>query len=191
MSVLAAPWPNHLLTLDEYLALPEDNSHLYELHEGILIVSPRPVLPHQRVLKRLAPTLDEQLPAEWEAHTEVELIVQAREPAIVRVPDLLVAPSYDKKNVPAAQALIVVEIVSPGTARTDTKIKPMEYSEAGIQHYWVIDIDAPVSLTAFRLVGDAYRQAPPVTGEFVTDDPFPLRINLDELVAPRVEGRTT
>lgn len=31
-----------LMTLDEWVVLPEDNSYRYELQEGILLVSPRP-----------------------------------------------------------------------------------------------------------------------------------------------------
>ncbi|RZS43341.1 Uma2 family endonuclease [Herbihabitans rhizosphaerae] len=184
----AAPWPDHLLSLDEFLALPEDNSRIYELHEGVLIVSPRPAKPHQRVINKLVPILNEQLPPEWEAFGELDLIVQAGEPPIVRVPDVVVAPADDARNVPAAEALIAVEIISPGSYRTDTKIKPMEYSEAGIEHYWVIDLKQPVSLTAYRLDGPVYRVADAVTGKFVTGDPFPIAVDLEELAARRVEG---
>jgi hypothetical protein len=37
----AVAFPDHLLTLEEFTQLPEDNSRHYELQEGVLIVRPR------------------------------------------------------------------------------------------------------------------------------------------------------
>lgn len=38
--------PGSLMTLDEWVALPEDNTYQYELQEGVLLVSPRPTPQH-------------------------------------------------------------------------------------------------------------------------------------------------
>jgi hypothetical protein len=46
-------WPDHLLTLDEWDALPEDVSRRFELVEGLLQMSPKPNPSHQRVVTRL------------------------------------------------------------------------------------------------------------------------------------------
>lgn len=182
----AAPWPTHLLTLDEFNTLPEDISRRYELEEGVLVVSPRPVPPHQRAGVRLVQTLNEQLPPTWEAFTELEVVVIDQEPATVRVPDVVVIPpDWTRARVPAAEVLIAIEIVSPGSRRKDTLVKPLEYAEAGIQYYWVIDLEPPVSLTAYTLVEEYYQESQTVTREFVTTDPFPLRINVLGLVTPR------
>jgi hypothetical protein len=40
-AVHALPWPDHLLTLDEWGDLPEDNRFRLEAVEGVLIVAPR------------------------------------------------------------------------------------------------------------------------------------------------------
>jgi Uma2 family endonuclease len=184
----AVPWPpNRLLSAAEFTALPEDNSRRYELEEGVLIVTPRPSAPHQRTIYRLIPKLNEQLPTEWEALGEVEVIVEDGELGTVRIPDVVVTQAdFLGAQVPAADVLIAVEIISPGSRRTDTVTKPVEYAEAGIPHYWVIDLEPPVSLTAYHLAGDfGYQEAPAVTGEFVTAAPFPLRVDLAALTAPR------
>jgi Uma2 family endonuclease len=182
----AVPWQGRLLTLDEFIALPEDNSQRYELEEGILVVSPRPVPPHQRVGKRLTHALDEQMPPGWEAFTELEVVVIDRDPATVRVPDVVVIPpDWTNAQIPAAEVLIAVEIISPGSRRKDTLVKPLEYAEAGIPHYWVIDLEPPATLTAFTLIGDHYQESQTVTNEFVILDPFPLRIDLPALTTPR------
>ncbi len=48
--MIAEVFPDHLLTLEEFFELPEDNSRRYELQEGVLIVSPRAQSLHQPVL---------------------------------------------------------------------------------------------------------------------------------------------
>jgi Uma2 family endonuclease len=180
------PRQGRLLTLDEFVALPEDNSQRYELEEGILVVSPRPVPPHQRVGKRLTHVLDEQMPSGWEAFTELEVVVIDREPATVRVPDVVVIPpDWVHAQVPAAKVLIAVEVISPGSRRKDTLVKPMEYAEAGIPHYWVIDLEPPATLTAYILVDGRYQEAQTVTDELTTLNPFPLQIDVSALVTPR------
>jgi Uma2 family endonuclease len=180
------PRQGRLLTLDEFVALPEDNSQRYELEEGILVVSPRPVPPHQRVGNRLTHKLNEQMPSDWEAFTELEVVVIDREPATVRVPDVVVIPpDWVHAQVPAAKVLIAVEVISPGSRRKDTLVKPMEYAEAGIPHYWVIDLEPPATLTAYILVDGRYQEAQTVTDELTTLNPFPLQIDVSALVTPR------
>jgi hypothetical protein len=67
--------------------------------------------------------------------------------------------------------------------------KRSEYADAGIGHYWIIDIEAPVSLLACHLAGAfGYADGGPVTGRFSTRTPLPLEINLDELVQRAPSG---
>jgi Uma2 family endonuclease len=74
-----------------------------------------------------------------------------------------------------------VEIMSPGSRRTDTIIKRAEYADAGIPHYWILELDPRPSVTAYELEAGGYRAAEPVSGVFTTDAPFPVRIELDNL----------
>jgi Uma2 family endonuclease len=179
-------WPDHLLTLEEFFELPEDNSRRYELQEGVLIVSPRAASLHQQVLMHLMMALYHQVPPEWRLAPDMELVIQPGFPATVRVPDLVIAHAETVKgNLPrysADEVLVAVEIISPGSRATDTLNKPDEYAKAGIPHYWVIDLDEPLSLAAYHLAGEfGYQEAPAVTGVFETTAPFPLRIDLTEL----------
>jgi Uma2 family endonuclease len=82
----------------------------------------------------------------------------------------------------AEEVLLAVEIISPGSKQTDTLVKPVEYAKAGIPHYWVIDLDDPLSLATYHLAGDfGYQEAPAVTGMFETSEPFSLRVDLATL----------
>ncbi|HEX6352877.1 Uma2 family endonuclease [Actinophytocola sp.] len=182
----AAVWPDHLLTLEEFVELPEDNSRRYELQEGVLIVSPRANLFHQRVAHRLVTMLNDQLPSEWEAVGDGEMITDPGFPASVRVPDVVVVEeklvSSAAARFTAEDALLAVEIISPGSQRTDTLVKPVECAKAGIPNYWVIDLNDPLSLVAYHQVGDlGYQKAPAVTGTFTTSEPFSLRVDLAAL----------
>jgi hypothetical protein len=56
-------------------------------------------------------------------------------------------------------------------------------ADAGIGHYWIVDITEPVSLVACHLAGElGYQNAPDVTGTFTVAEPFDLRIQVDQLL---------
>ena len=77
-----------------------------------------------------------------------------------------------------SDVLVAIEVVSPGSKRTDTVTKRSEYAEAGIEHYWIVE--TPVTLTALHLAGEfGYQESPAVTGTFTTSAPVPLRLDLD------------
>ncbi|MGW5314771.1 Uma2 family endonuclease [Nocardia thailandica] len=155
---MTAPWPDHLLSMADWDALAEDTSRMYELAEGVLVVSPRPTSLHQRAIKRLTWQLEPQLPPGFEVLGEVEVVVDSEPPPTVRVPDLCVVPALSDAVArwDADDVTLVAEVLSPGTRRTDRITKFAEYAEAGIGHYWLIDLDRPVSITAYRLVGEHY-----------------------------------
>jgi Uma2 family endonuclease len=75
------------------------------------------------------------------------------------------------------------EIVSPGSKRTDRIAKVVDYAEAGIPHCWIVDIDEPISLEAFTLVGDWYEKVAEFTAPELAQpaDPAPVTIDLAKL----------
>jgi len=188
--------PQRLLTVADYLALPEDVEVRHELQEGILVVSARPVPDHQLCLRRLSRRVEDQLPAGLEVLPEVDVdlqLVLAGRPATVRAPDLVVVPRVALERVRrergllrAAEVVLAVEIISPGSRRLDTVLKRSEYADAGIPYYWIVDLGEPgdrITLTAHHLAGEfGYADAGSVVGMFTTTEPFPVRIDLDALV---------
>jgi Uma2 family endonuclease len=186
---VALPIPRELMTLDEWDALPEDHSAHYELQEGVLVVSPKPARRHQRALVRLASQMEAQLPSEWEVLPDFEVVVQADGPATVRAPDLvMVHVEGPEKRVAARDVLLAVEVISPGSRKIDTHMKPFEYAEAGIPHYWVVDLDPPApSITVYGLgaPGDGYVESQTATGTLIVQQPFEMRIDIRALVDRR------
>lgn len=177
----AAPQHGRPMTLADWNALPEDNSQNYELVRGVLEANPKPVPRHQRVLFRLAVQLEQQLPEDLLVLPDVEVIIEARHPPTVRAPDIcavaVAAIATEPARFRASDVALAVEILSPRTTRTDREVKFFEYADAGIEHYWIVDTEEPMTLTAYRLVDGEYELM--AEGQKVTlTEPAPVTIDL-------------
>jgi len=80
-------------------------------------------------------------------------------------PDLLVVrrDRIGEKNITQPPAL-VVEVLSPGTARIDRMIKFSRYAEGGIGQCWIVDPRVP-SVQVYDLVDGAYTLIAEGTGD--------------------------
>lgn len=188
MSELADDLPRGLLTLEQWDALEVAHTRRWELSEGTLIMSPRPQVTHQRISKRLTRLLDDHLPEGLEALPEIEVTTSASFPPSVRDPDIVVIRSRSVPGrtvrVPAADVVLVVEIVSPGSRGMDHVMKLHEYAQAGIEHYWIVDAEAATGewFLAYRLHGDVYRPVAVLDGaQAHTHEPVQLRFTRGEL----------
>jgi len=193
-----SPWlvlrlPDHLLTIDEYAALGETEPGYTELVEGRVLMSPSPVPDHNYASFELAAQLKPQLPGSAEIIQDVDVnleLVAPAMPGFSRRPDLMIIRKGARKRVreeggmiKAAEVLVVMEIVSPGSKRTDYLNKREEYADARIPHYWILDLIEPVSMVAYDLTGKGrYEGGSKVTDTFTTTDPFPATVNLAELL---------
>jgi Uma2 family endonuclease len=189
--------PRHLLTVAEYLALGEDPDGVrYELQEGIPVMAASPFPRHQRCILRLGAQLEPQLPDHLDVFPDVDIdlqLVPPTRPGTVRRPDLAVVTraGFERREreggtLRASELVVVIEILSPGSVRVDRVLKNSEYADAGVPHYWLVDVgengDRP-QLTAHHLAGAfGYIGASSVAGTFATTEPFPVRIDLDALV---------
>jgi Uma2 family endonuclease len=182
--VSVLPVAPRLLTVAEYLALGEPESGYTELVEGRVVASPSASRRHNRACFEAAVQLRAQVPAHLEVlmDTDVDLqLAPADAPGFVRRPDILVA-QRGTDFLTARDIVLVVEIVSPGSVRTDNVVKRSEYADAGIQHYWIVDIIEPVSLLACHLAGNfGYADGGAVTRLFEASEPFPVQLELDAL----------
>ncbi|MFC9996390.1 Uma2 family endonuclease [Nocardia sp. NPDC127526] len=185
-----AYWPDHLLTLAEWSALPElQRGQARELVDGVLVLAPQPPR-HQLAVWRLAAQLERALPRRVAALARIELVVDEGTPPTVRVPDVLVvggaAGAAHATRVRPADVLAAIEILSPGSRRVDRIMKFAEYAECGIAHYWLLDIQGSVRLTAHKLQGTRYEMTGQYSGQVTLDlDGIALPLDLDALIALR------
>jgi Uma2 family endonuclease len=130
-------------TRERVLALPDDGNR-YELFDGELLVTPAPGGLHQVSITAL---IDRLLPFAKE-HRLGWLLTS---PADLRLggdqlsqPDLFVMPYLpadreDWSGFP--DPILVIEVLSPSTARFDRIVKRRRFQRAGIPEYWVVDLD--------------------------------------------------
>lgn len=167
-------------TVDDLEFMPDDGN-VYELIDGVLIVSPTPGRRHQRALLRLAELFADACPEDL-AVLWPPFVVRPSERTELR-PDLQVAWEDDIEGELVLDApLLVVEILDRATAINDRNNKKAAYERMGVQHYWLLDPAGP-SLLVYELT-DRYRKVANVRAEeeFTTDDPFPLRVVLADLL---------
>ena len=139
---VASTQPAVKFTYEDYLATPEDER--YELLDGDLMMVPAPNVKHQRVSARLHVELhrfieDRGLGTLLYAPCDVVL-----SDADVVQPDLLFV-SRDREeqlikrdNVRGAPDL-VIEILSPSSAKADRGLKRELYGRYGVTEYWLVD----------------------------------------------------
>ena len=189
----ALPEPGHLLTIADYTALGEDERHRWELLEGNLIMSPSPTTRRMIAIGEMHVQLRSVVPPDCRVVLDVDIDLQlapASQPGTSRRPDLVVVGRAEINRVGleggllrAGEISLVVEIISPGSRRTDLVIKRGEYADAGIGHYWIVDLDPRPSLVACHLAGGfGYLDSGEITGILQTDEPFSCQIDLDALV---------
>lgn len=184
-SVLSVhPGPYALSDLE---AMPEDGQR-YELIDGGLHVTPAPTPRHQLAAGRLRTLLVAELPSEFEA---VEAVDVGCGVDTYLQPDVVVLPSklaYGAQcPIPAAQVLLVAEIVSPSSVRMDRVLKPMMYAEAGIANYLLVELDEPKVTWFARSALGQYAVHAVAVGEepLVLTHPLGVQIVPRALVAPR------
>ena len=170
-------------TFEDLDQIPDDGLQ-YELLDGMLLVTPAPVLLHQRAIGNLyvllrqacPPGLEVLLsPLDWRPDRQTSL-----------QPDLLVIRNEDAGTTTVtAPPALAVEVLSPSTRRKDRVLKRSKYEEAGIGSYWMIDVEGP-SILALDLVDGRYTTAAHTSGAqaAAVDRPFPMTVVPQDLVQP-------
>lgn len=121
--------------------LPDDGKR-YEVVHGELLVTPAPRLDHQLLVTRLVLAIGGYL-----AREPVGIVLTS--PAdiswgrdVLVQPDVFVVPHDEAKTREWSRIrslLLVVEVLSPSTARADRFTKRRRYQDAGVPVYWIVD----------------------------------------------------
>jgi len=173
------------LTRDDLLTLPDDGNR-YEVINGELVVTPAPLARHQRVLA----SLNELLRRFLREHEAGEVFIAPFDvvlsPNDVVQPDLVVIGAkqgrvLDSQNAFQGSPVLVVEIISPSTQRTDLVRKMALYARSAVQEYWTVDPDRR-ELTIHILIDGIYTQADPDAAGWSASKVLPgLRITPSEV----------
>jgi Uma2 family endonuclease len=136
----ATPW-----TADLVRNLPDDGNR-YELVSGELVVTPAPRGLHQVAVYELVRVLDPWIVRTGAAHllwSPADISLGEDE---ILQPDLFVYQTTSGDHLrewsDIASLLLVIEVLSPSTARVDRQLKRRRYQRAGVPEYWIVDLDA-------------------------------------------------
>ena len=135
-------------TVEDVLRLPDDGNR-YEVVDGELLVTPSPELRHEVASIELFRRLDAYVQRE-----RIGTLFVSRGDVFFGggkqyvQPDLFFVP-LTTEQLPSAWRdvgipALVVEVLSPTTARADRVIKRRTYQDAGVSEYWIVDLDARV-----------------------------------------------
>ncbi len=155
------------LTYDDFVGFPDDGRR-HELIDGEHVVTPTPVLRHQRICRRILVAIDIYL----QSHPLGEVFgapfdVILSDHDIVE-PDILFV-SNERREVlqdwVRGAPDLVVEILSPSTRRRDEVTKRHLYDHSGVREYWVVDPEIDVVKVYRRAAAGGFDRAAELTRE--------------------------
>ncbi len=139
---VAQLWPSQgQWTEADYFALPDTNRFI-ELSEGELIMPPHPTHTHQQIVGKLYRAMYDFVAERDLGTVQFGPLPVRLWPGKIREPDILFVAREHSDRI-GEQAYgppdLVVEVLSPGTRRTDRLDKTVEYARAGVREYWIVD----------------------------------------------------
>ncbi len=148
-----------LWTEEQYLAMTDQSNRLLEFDNGYIEVLPMPIPEHQKILALLYELFVAFVRPRGGITLFAPLRVQIR-PRKFREPDLVILRDVNDPRQHKRYWLgvdVAVEIVSDDDPERDTKVKRVDYAEAGIPEYWIVN---PLNdtVTVLALAGDAYAE---------------------------------
>lgn len=141
-----------------YQELLDYTNRIVELKNERLIVPSMPTLDHQSIIGNLY-----ELFRAW-ARKFGGLAIMAAYPIRLaqgkfREPDLMIYVADDRERAKKQYGEppnLVVEVLSPNTRKVDFEEKIIEYAEAGIGEYWIVDTEK-VQIEQYVLQDDRYK----------------------------------
>ncbi len=142
---VARLWPPQgQWTETDYFNLPDSNQ-IIELSEGELFIMPPPSFTHQKVVDNYYSELKAFVREHKLGTTAFAPLAIRLWPGKIRQPDIVFFLAANQHRIGEAFSGppdLAVEVVSPGTRKTDRHDKFYEYAQAGILEYWIVDPDA-------------------------------------------------
>lgn len=162
-------------TIEDLANFPDDG-YRYELVEGHLLVTPKPLPPHEMVTWRLA-----RLFTAWTLdHPGIMVLLGGTldiAPGTHLEPDLLLMPEFTQvpaKWLGVSGHLLAIEVSGRGSRIYDRDYKRPAYLAAGVREFWRVDLRdrclyvATADAPAERVVTAEVTWSPPDGGRGVT-----------------------
>ncbi|GAA2447114.1 Uma2 family endonuclease [Streptomyces lavendulocolor] len=135
-----------------------------EIIDGIIVVTPPPAAPHNRIAEKVHRRLYTVVPDDWGVYQTLGVAHPSRGrlyvPDLVVIPESAVAELEGSEAAPLTAAELIVEITSFSNASYDRLNKAAAYAESKVPLYLLIDRFAPAGPTVTLYgepKGDVYR----------------------------------
>lgn len=137
--------------------------------DGEHVVSPSPVVRHQRISRRLLTAIDAYLAAQPVGEVFDAPFTTILSNFDVVEPDLLYVAHerraiLDKGDWARGAPSLVIEILSPLSRKTDEVLKRRLYERVGVDEYWVVDPELDL-VKVYRREADRFVRAAELTRE--------------------------
>ncbi|MEX2415448.1 MAG: Uma2 family endonuclease [Paenibacillaceae bacterium] len=155
-------------TVEDYYELPEDGNQ-YEIIDGRLELKPSPTTTHQSISQRIERTMMDCCEINYIIfHAPLDVILSDNE---TRQPDIL-AIHRSREHIIEERGIVgppdlVVEIISPSSAKRDRTMKKQSYARFGVPEYWIVD---PSNLTIEQYVQTELGQPYELLNVFGSED---------------------
>jgi len=133
-------------TYEDYKILTATSDRHYELINGDLYMNPSPTVAHQVISMNIVSRLERHV-SEARCgrvfHPPLDVVLGQGEKRSVVQPDIMFVSSERKSLMTedeiAGAPDLIVEILSPGTARRDLGVKKALYAQSGVVEYWIVN----------------------------------------------------
>ncbi|WP_169816267.1 Uma2 family endonuclease [Nocardia miyunensis] len=176
-----------------------DPPYDWELVEGEVVVRGRIGYRHRLIRDALVRALGSARRAPYAIRADQRIVLgefSALRPDVVVVDESAVE-MYAAEGIPAAAAVLVVEIVSDDSRGDDWYRTPRLYAAAGIANFWRVErgLDDRPIVYQYWLDDESREYVPAPTpihsGTLSTAVPFPVRVDLSAIYTPRPDGRAS
>jgi len=183
------------LTLAEYLHYNDGTDTRYELVNGELIPMSLGTGKHGEVTDFLNSQFCAEIQSTQQAWVSKQMVICIQSPRggrwdSVRIPDVVVLPLEQWRNLQNREAvitlnepppLLIVEVVSESTKRTDYGAKQAEYSVLNIPEYWIVD-PLESKITVLTLIDKWYESIEFTGGDVIQSTTFPhLQLTAEQI----------
>jgi Uma2 family endonuclease len=174
------------MSFTEYLKYNDETDTQYELVDGELIPMSLGTGKHGDIIEFINDLFKDIIKQENLSWTSKDMKVGIRSPRgrrwdTSRIPDVTVLSLEQWQNLANREAVIdldetppilVVEVVSPSTRKTDYRSKRSEYAMLEIKEYWIVDPDEKI-ITICTLADSFYDDAVFQNEELIISPTFP------------------
>ena len=169
----------HRFSLEEYHQMVEsggfDEDSRVELIEGVIVDMSPKTAEHENAITWLMRWLISAVdPARFEVGVQRALTLAGSEPE----PDLVVIPLDAPRPYHPGTATLAIEVAVSSRDR-DLRQKPVLYAQAGIDEYWVVDLDAGLVVVHRNPKDEGY--------EAITEVPADGAVQAQALELPRLD----